>query len=107
MFLFPSSIRLGDWRSLFLQIMAAVQFGLLAAQRNSVSWISETHIGELSWARATAAFALGDLERTNRQIERALRNNPWNENYLTMALRLYKPAIGFETSGLERPRSRN
>ncbi len=67
----------------------------------SLSWINETHIGELSWARATAAFALGDLERANRDIEGALRNNPWNGAYLTLALRLYKPDNTFETAGLD------
>jgi tetratricopeptide (TPR) repeat protein len=63
----------------------------------ALPWIYDTHAGELSWARSTALFALGDIEKAHRNIERALRLNPWNGAYLTLALRLYKPASGFGT----------
>jgi tetratricopeptide (TPR) repeat protein len=67
----------------------------------ALPWILDNHAGELSWARATALFALGDLEKAHRNIERALRFNPWNGAYLSLALRLYKPDPSFPMPGFE------
>lgn len=64
----------------------------IARKTNEVLGLSAQQRSELHWARASALLAVGETEEAKQEIDRSLKANPWNGQYLMVALKLAVPS---------------
>jgi len=64
----------------------------IARKTNEIQGLSQQQRSELHWARASALLAVGETEEAKQEIDRSLKTNPWNGQYLLVALKLSVPA---------------
>jgi tetratricopeptide (TPR) repeat protein len=67
----------------------------MAERTLQLNWLEDNHRAELHWSRSTAHFALAQHDPAITDVESALRINPWNGAYITLAMRLQKPGREF------------
>lgn len=64
----------------------------IARKTNEIQGLSAQQRSELHWARASALLAVGEADEAKQEIDRSLKSNPWNNQYLIVALKLAIPA---------------
>ncbi|MEY2988909.1 MAG: hypothetical protein RJB13_2430, partial [Pseudomonadota bacterium] len=64
----------------------------IARKTNDVHGLSQKQRSELHWARASALFAIGESDEAKQEIDRSLKFDPWNSQYLLISLKLAIPA---------------
>lgn len=63
----------------------------IARKTNEIQGLTQQQRSELHWARASALLAVSELEEAKQEIDRSLKTNPWNSQYLMVALKLAVP----------------
>lgn len=64
----------------------------IARKTNEIQGLTQQQRSELHWARASALLAVGETEEAKQEIDRSLKTNPWNGQYLLVALKLAVPS---------------
>lgn len=63
----------------------------IARKTNEVQGLSQQQRSELHWARASALLAIGESDEAKQEIDRSLKFDPWNSQYLMISLKLAIP----------------
>jgi tetratricopeptide (TPR) repeat protein len=64
----------------------------ISRKTNEIPNLTPQQRSELHWVRASALLAIGETEEAKQEIDRSLKTNPWNSQYLIVALKLAIPA---------------
>ncbi|MEN9528137.1 MAG: hypothetical protein RI932_10 [Pseudomonadota bacterium] len=63
----------------------------IARKTNEIPNLTPQQRSELHWVRASALLAVSETEEAKQEIDRSLKSNPWNSQYLIVALKLSIP----------------
>jgi len=64
----------------------------IARKTNEVQGLTQQQRSELHWARSSALLAIGESDEAKQEIDRSLKTDPWNSQYLLIALKLAIPS---------------
>lgn len=64
----------------------------IARKTNEVQGLTQQQRSELHWARASALLAIGESDEAKQEIDRSLKADPWNSQYLLISLKLAIPS---------------
>jgi tetratricopeptide (TPR) repeat protein len=65
----------------------------IARKTNEVQGLTQQQRSELHWARASALLAIGEADEAKQEIDRSLKTDPWNSQYLLISLKLAIPSV--------------